>query len=67
MKAEDWKEVNKEMPQINTLCLVCRGFQIPKLMEWDGESWCDDIHYYRRSYFTYWMPIVMPWENKKED
>ena len=67
MKAQDWKDVDKEMPKTNTLCLVCKGSHTPKVIEWDGEAWSDETHYYRKSYFTHWMPIVMPYEKEKEE
>lgn len=66
MKANDWKEVFCELPEINTLCLVCKGAHTPQVLFWDGEGWSNETHYYRKSYFTYWMPIVMPYERTKE-
>lgn len=65
MKANDWKEVFCEVPEINTLCLVCKGAHRPQVLYWDGEGWSNETHYYRRSYFTHWMPIVMPYEKGK--
>lgn len=66
MKAEDWIKVEDRLPEENVAVLLLsnkRGVAVGIL---DDGHWLinNASHVFRLSAFTYWMPIVLPKEER---
>ena len=66
MKAEDWIKVEDRLPEENVVVLLLSNKRAVAVGILDDGHWLvnNESHVFRLSTFTYWMPIVLPKEEK---
>ena len=66
MKAEDWIKVEDRLPEENVVVLLLSNKRAVAVGILDDGHWLvnNESHVFRLSTFTYWMPIVLPKEER---